>query len=326
MDKGHKIENEIYRLISLKLSGDATDKDLVRLQDLLTEHPAYQFLYDQLTEGATLNHNNDDLTAQAFAVHYTKKLQLDMCEEQGTTTETSKPKIATRRKYVWMSIAAAVFVGMVLGIVYQKTAFSDQKFSSKEMVTGKGSKSKVTLTDGTVVTLNADTKITYDKSFGNETREITLVGEAFFDVKHDADRPFIIHTGKADVKVLGTAFNVRNYPNDNVFETSLIRGKVEVTLHGLADKKIVLNPSEKLTLLSQDKEKVSAPQGRTTIGSPNLKDLSVTIAPVSLMDKKVVETSWVNNHLVFVNKPLVEIARELERQYNIEIRFKNDQS
>jgi len=100
MDKGHKIENEIYRLISLKLSGDATDKDLVRLQDLLTEHPAYQFLYDQLTEGATLNHNNDDLTAQAFAVHYTKKLQLDMCEEQGTTTETSKPKIATRRKYV----------------------------------------------------------------------------------------------------------------------------------------------------------------------------------------------------------------------------------
>jgi transmembrane sensor len=118
--------------------------------------------------------------------------------------------------------------------------------------TKKGSKSHIVLPDGTNVWLNADSKIIYPGNFQGETREVSLVGEAFFDVVKNVNKPFIIHTGTMDVKVLGTAFNVRSYPGEMTTEASLLRGLIEVTLNGTEKKKILLKPNEKLTVLNSD--------------------------------------------------------------------------
>src|SRR5581483_7817313 len=97
----------------------------------------------------------------------------------------------------------------------------------KEIVTHNGYRQKITLPDGSIVWLNASSKLTYDNNFGNSIREVTLSGEAFFDVVSrtqlvmgkEQKIPFVIHTPQIDVRVLGTAINVKSYPGDRQTET-----------------------------------------------------------------------------------------------------------
>src|SRR2546423_14261851 len=103
-----------------------------------------------------------------------------------------------------------------------------------------GSRSKLVLPDGSTVWLNAGSKLTYNKDFGNNIREVSLVGEAFFDVMHIPDVPFVIETPTAVVKVLGTSFNVKAYPNETTTETSVIRGRVEISPRQRPGEKFVL--------------------------------------------------------------------------------------
>jgi DNA-directed RNA polymerase specialized sigma24 family protein len=102
----------------------------------------------------------------------------------------------------------------------------------------------------------------YADNFEGDTREVTLAGEAFFDVVKNPAKPFIIHTGAMDVKVLGTEFNVRSYPTEATTETALLRGMIEVTLHGKEKKKIILKPNEKLTVLNNE-EVLPLPAGHS---------------------------------------------------------------
>ncbi len=124
-----------------------------------------------------------------------------------------------------------------------KTAIARQV---NEISTRPGSKSKVELPDGSVVWLNAGSTLTYDKDFGKENRAVTLIGEGFFDVTKNKEKPFIISTESISIKVLGTVFNVKAYKEDKQTETSLIHGSIEVTIKNRPNDKIILSPSEKL--------------------------------------------------------------------------------
>src|SRR6185295_4150484 len=81
-----------------------------------------------------------------------------------------------------------------------------------------------------------------------DLREVTLNGEAYFDVTKNAEKPFIIHTKKMDVKVIGTVFNVRSYNDEKTAEASLIRGSIEVTFKDRKDQKIILIPNQKISV------------------------------------------------------------------------------
>ena len=89
---------------------------------------------------------------------------------------------------------------------------------------------------------------TYDSLYGNNLREVTLSGEAYFDVVKNPKKPFIIHTGKINIKVLGTIFNVKSYPGEKTIETSLIKGSIEVSFPSTPSKKIILKPNQKLVI------------------------------------------------------------------------------
>jgi ferric-dicitrate binding protein FerR (iron transport regulator) len=210
-------------------------------------------------------------------------------------------------------------------VVFKWGSFSgkakDSVVKSNEVATKKGSKSKISLPDGTQVWLNADTRLTYSNDFMGEQREVFLTGEAFFDVAHNEKRPFIIHANRIDIKVLGTAFNVRNYPQDEFVETSLIRGKIEVNFQDRPDEKITLHPNEKLTInnrgiapaLKKNHPSVEA-AARVTIK---------TLTPL-IKDSSVAEIAWMNDELVFTNDTMEQIALELERRYNIAIAFEDE--
>ena len=165
--------------------------------------------------------------------------------------------------------------------------------------TNLGSKSKIQLPDGSLVWLNADSRIIYKENFQGPFREVQLTGEAFFEVVKDKEHPFIIHTQSIDLKVLGTAFNVRSYTNEKKTETSLIRGSIEVTLHDNPDKKIVLKPNEKLIVQNNRFTMVrDKPDAETSEEDEPMMILSKV--HFQRKDSSATETLWVkiNSHLI----------------------------
>ena len=182
--------------------------------------------------------------------------------------------------------------------------------------TKKGSKTNVVLPDGTKVWINADSRLSYNKSFGKYTREVYLQGEAYFDVVKDVKKPFVVHTHDMDVRVLGTTFNVKAYPENDNSEATLIKGIVEVTLKKDSMKKIVLKPNEKLSVFEKT--------GRTDIGQRSTPGdekphilVTNTITPIN--DSVVMEVQWTKNRLVFNNMKLGDVVKELSRWYNINV-------
>ena len=95
-------------------------------------------------------------------------------------------------------------------------------------ITEKGDKKEVYLPDGSKIILNVDSELSYPRAFNDSIREVTLVGEACFDIKRNVTKPFIVNTNSIKIRVLGTSFNVKSYTKDEKVETTLVSGKVEL--------------------------------------------------------------------------------------------------
>ncbi len=229
----------------------------------------------------------------------------------------------------WRSVAALLVIGMCLFTAYYVTGNGSKKIdiaNLQQKKTPSRVKSKIYLSDGSVVTLNSETSLKYPPSFNGPTREVYLNGEAFFDIAKDHQHPFIVHAGKMSIKVLGTAFNVKSYKNDLASETTLIRGAIEVTLADRPADRIILKPNEKLILKSSTFKKHTI--NRNLVAqTPDTAKTSYALTNLTYLkpnDTTVVETSWVNNRLVFKDESFTEIANKMERWYGIKVKFKND--
>jgi ferric-dicitrate binding protein FerR (iron transport regulator) len=269
---------------------------------------------------------------QAYATHLVK-LQLaeesnvnvpqEIVEEYEEESSSSKTKII----YWFASIAACLLLvigGWYMAASNNKLANNNGSVAKNEVFTKKGSKSKIILPDGSLVWLNADSKISYSGDFQGATREMQLTGEAYFDVKKDKNRPFIIHTNSIDVRVLGTAFNVRSYPSEKTTETSLIRGSVEVILHSFPGKNpIILKPNEKLTV-NNVAPNLKDSVGNQVVPTRPAEDVAVlSKIHFKTNDSTVAESSWIENKLVFDDEPFERVVATIERWYNVEFIIKN---
>lgn len=163
-----------------------------------------------------------------------------------------------------------------------------------------GAKSKVTFPDGSVVWLNAGSKVKYDSNFAKESRNVALSGEGYFEVSKNEELPFVVNTGNLSVKVLGTKFNLKSYEEDSEVKVTLKEGAVRVG-DFLADAApVVLEPNQRFTLRKAD--------------------LAIQVDSV---DASHIE-NWRNGAMTFDKVPLEEIAKELKRLYNIPIQIEND--
>jgi len=189
----------------------------------------------------------------------------------------------------------------------------------------KGMRKKIKLPDGTLVWLNADSKLSYDMDMNHkEQRSVTLIGEASFDVTHDKKHPFIVHTDKIAVKVLGTRFNIKAYPDDKKSVTTLLRGSIELSVNSRPQQKIVLRPTETFTLIEKKKE--ISDQTSTVQTSKDIILVLANIDPVKIGNKEYIEeTSWTENELVFQNESFEELIPKLERWFNVRIQL-NEQN
>ena len=149
-----------------------------------------------------------------------------------------------------IKIAAAVILTfLVTQIYHQYTAHDEMIPALCSVYAPAGQRTQVTLPDGTTVWLNACSTLRYPSSFApSGLRRVTLNGEAYFEVTHQAKNPFIVETDKCDIEVLGTHFNVEAYPHTTKFETCLMEGSVKVTSKGKQPDSVILKPHEKVSL------------------------------------------------------------------------------
>tara|TARA_R100001224_G_scaffold113683_1_gene100079 strand:- start:4559 stop:5206 length:648 start_codon:yes stop_codon:yes gene_type:complete len=163
----------------------------------------------------------------------------------------------------------------------------------------KGYRGGVTLSDGTKVYINSDSKIIIPKVFKSNKREVFLEGEAFFEVAKNPNKPFLIRTKGAIVEVLGTSFAVRNYPGDNIIQTVVSEGTVSFS----SDNKSINNG----VILTAG-----------NLGRLNLDNNEIKTEHVSDIDFYL---SWKDGYLTFQNEKMKEVAKQLERKYDIEVVF-----
>ncbi len=258
-------------------------------------------LDEQLADLENSIGNNKDITAVSPA-------------ENG---EGSKPALS----WVYKLVAAAAVL-VAVGYLVVTYSGNGRTAGAKTFLAAYGERKNIQLPDGSDVTLNSGSKIVIKADFGQVSREVYLEGEAFFDVRHQAEKPFIVHTPAMDVKALGTAFNVKAYLDEKLTETSLIRGLVEVTLIENNRSTLLLYPNQKIKW-----DHIPAPTDKKALPSNTPKPLpadSLTKKLVITDDGDIKEIAWKENKLMFDDQLFSEIVTSLERWYGAEIIFEDE--
>src|SRR5690606_6485205 len=179
---------------------------------------------------------------------------------------------------------------------------------------------KIILPDGTVVFLNAVSRLNIGADFNNKQRNVYLTGEAFFEVGHDPEKPFIAHTGAYSVTVLGTKFNVKAYPTEPVSETTLIEGSVIIQATDAHTGDIELKPLQKVTFKLLEKPKQLPAEPSISTSTDHIEIVTFTEGKPADM----AETAWTENRLVISERKFFEIKNDLERWFDVEIEFASD--
>lgn len=166
-----------------------------------------------------------------------------------------------------------------------------------QMIVPYGKRSFITLSEGTKVWLNSGSKLIFPPVFKGNRREVTIEGEAFFDIAHNAESPFYVNTDAFSVKVYGTKFNVQAYRQDQGYNIVLVEGKVSMNSNrDLQAQEVFLAPSQKASIIKGDDK--------------------IEVVTVESTD---IYTAWVNGYLTFSNEELADLLERVSRYYNAEI-------
>lgn len=246
------------------------------------------------------------------------KIRLEKEEEQNGRTDYRLP---------WLRIAGILVLllsisTLVFFFVKNKSENGDMAVYN-EIIVPLGEKSQVILADGTHIWINSSSRLKYPVNFNKKARTIFLEGEAFFDVKSRSKQPFIVNTPDLKVKVLGTSFNVKNYPNDKSAVTTVVNGIVSVEKQKVKSEAVYLKQNENYVLY-----KTVSPEAKSVAGNnekPEGDEIPSKIPPI--INKQVnVEaiTSWKDQMLVFSDETLEDVALKMERWYNVKIHILNE--
>ncbi|MBG6233972.1 ferric-dicitrate binding protein FerR (iron transport regulator) [Pedobacter sp. CAN_A7] len=295
-------KNKILELLARKMAGEASHRELEELRELMMRFPDAVYYEEFLAQVWT----------QSTAI-------------EGETVDAEKAYQLHRSKYASefnrkkKLIGSLVFLLAITLLSLLYFYHDNTPGTTIDIVAGKGVRKKVTLPDGTLVWLNANSKLSYPADLNDKPkRKVYLIGEAFFDVAHHQSHPFIVRTEKFSVKVLGTSFNVRAYLVDKKSEATLIRGAIELLVHSRPKQKILLNPSEKFAIEDNKTSELSNSQ-------KNLKhpDLTLTIEKIQPMRigemQYIEEVAWKDSLLVFKDESFEDLKPKLERWYELKV-------
>jgi len=195
-----------------------------------------------------------------------------------------------------------------------------------EIIVPKGGQSKLVLPDGTVVWLNAGTHFSYKGDYGITNRNVNLVGEGFFSVVKNPEKPFIVQTSGLRVKAFGTTFNVKAYPEEKVVTTTLVEGVVRIEGKGvdisLKPKDVVILQKVRNTVVKNTSENIDKAEKEQV--SPKEPPMSAIAKPkgdvfVESNANTDLHTSWKDNRWIIDSQSIQDIGIVLERKFNVSI-------
>lgn len=215
----------------------------------------------------------------------------------------NEPKVVMmpKRKLLWRRIAAAAAILLVSFTLYLDWPILQNDMHPVQLTAltvPVNQQKQIILTDGTKVWINAGSQLKYPQQFNGKTREVYLTGEAYFDIKHNASKPFIIHTGKVITTVLGTAFDIKEDKNSHTIVVTVTRGKVSV-----ANGKKLLG--------------VITPNQQISFNLLNSKSVQTEVNANQAI-------AWQKTELHFDDISFAEAAAQLQQRFNVKINFSND--
>ncbi|WP_195370909.1 MULTISPECIES: FecR family protein [Parabacteroides] len=272
-------------LMSNYISGSITDEEKVSLFALVEGSDLYRERYNEMVKLYALLHVPAfESQKETRYAHLKERLHIT----SGATLR--------RRWFIYARNVAAVLLLMVsvsIGSIFTYNELDESgELLYNEMTVPLGSQTKVILPDGSTVVLNSGSVLKYPLSYGKKERNVHLVGEGYFEVAKNVEKVFQVYAGGMQVKVTGTTFNLRSYPEDSETEVALINGGVDVLAN---NKQVRLKPDEK------------AIYNRET----------GTLYSETTESRK--SSLWTTGRLSFVNASFLDILKDIERKYNIKI-------
>ncbi len=273
-------------MITRYLANQTTTEENERIADWIAESTRNEQTFEEIKQiwQATKPQPTSDVSVPL------NKLKSRIAQESTKSASTSE-KLPVK----WYAVAASLVLMAVSGFL----GIHLYSHSSDKILTvsvSAGQKRKLFLEDGTIVYLAPQSTLRYPEHFAVK-RIIQLQGQAYFEVSKNKHRPFIVHTAKLDLQVLGTHFNVNSYPNQPSTTVSLLEGKVKVSVPDDGVDEYILSPGQELAL---------------NHASHQIYRYALDSAAVA---------GWMSNTLIFKNEKLAVAAKKIEQMYGVKVVF-----
>lgn len=274
------------KLIEKYLRGTISEDERATLQEILAH---YGYTLDEIVKEEDETYTPDSLTSARMWTHI-HRIQ-------------SKGQYPKKNNWKWpLRIAASLVVLSTFYFLLHHT--NEQQIEDVWLTTenpGSGIL-KITLSDSTQIWLNAHSKIAYPKNYNQDSRQVRLTGQAYFDVKRDTSRAFTVYADSLEVQVLGTSFVVSNYPEESKRTVAVVSGRVQSHIKGEEHAVQVLNPGDRFGYLVGSQKII---QNHTD----NIEELH----------------AWRNGTLLFRDESLETVTRALSRRYQVAFHFSDEQ-
>ncbi len=291
------MEGNIHSLISEYFDGNLSESELQVLKNHLKSNPSDLKIYQDYR--LLLAQSGEKIALKEIDIENAlKKTKLRLFFGKTTLLQYLQ-KIAAILLFAGIFSSAYIYYYNSHSVKFH----TEHAGTLQEVSTIFGIRSKFHLPDGTTVNLNSGSKLIFPVEFTGNTRNVELVGEAFFDVTADAKKPFVVKTSEINVKVLGTAFNLQAYADSKEITTTLVHGKVllEREYSGVTKQVAELKPLDRAVF--------------------HLKEKEIDISAEEDLDKFI---AWKEGKLVFFNDPIEKVAEKLGYWYNVNVKIGND--
>ena len=282
-------EDHYTDLLYKKLTGTLEEVEQQALEQWLADSPDHRRLAEGFEKAWQLSSNfNPEPTLDLEADYNLLQQRI----AQSKTTDPPKPKAQIKPLRLWLRVAAALALLLVATFLLRPYFTSTTEWQT--VATAADATKEITLPDGSTVWLNQQSTLRYPTAFNGKERQVELEGEAFFDVQKNPAKPFIIETALSEVRVLGTSFNVRHYPQETTVEVQVKTGKVKMAIK---------DRQEAVILEAED------------LGVYNTVQKSLT-------KQKMLNPNafgWHSGELRFRSTPLSEVLKSVERMYDIKV-------
>lgn len=284
-------KNTIHTKIIRLFNGEASPDEKREIGDWLNQSEDNQKLYTDLQEiwlTTGVSENSDQYNLKKASSNFKRQIR------------NSSKQLRIRKTSEILKYAAIVVLLLSLPVIYYMGKNGSQPTESFTTITcAFGDKSTITLPDGSLAYLNSGSKLTFNNDFQNESRMVSLEGEAYFSVKKNKEVPFKVKASDIEIEVLGTEFNLKAYPDENTISATLAEGSIQIK-------------SEFQQTVMKLNQKVVFNRADNQMKLFNLNDITP-------------ETEWKEGRLVFRNESLAELELKLERWFDVDIVLADEQ-